>query len=410
MKAIEIENISKFYKLGSINSKSFSLFGKKEENEESIFKALDGINVTVNKGEILGVVGKNGAGKSTLLKILSKITSPTSGDITIHGRVASLLEVGTGFHPELSGRENVFLNGAILGMSKKEIAEKFDEIVEFSGVEKFIDTPVKRYSSGMYVRLAFAIAAHLEPDILIVDEVLAVGDIEFQKKCLGKMEEVAGNGRTILFVSHSMSAVRALCTRAIVLSDGKVTFDGSVNKAVTHYESLVRGAGFDENSALSNDVVRRGLGQVRFSSIKVSGIDGISKFDFKRGDDIVFDIEYSVKEDIEDVNVVVGFYSDMSGDYLGPTYKKNVSEKILKKGTKGNFKIVVPSSQFLPNRYALYFWFGNSDSGKPYDVVDSLIAPIDIYTNDIIEELGFVPVEPSGYVVFKAELIENSIS
>lgn len=408
MKAIEIENISKRYKLGTISAKSLSPFNKNKDDETTIFRALEDVNITINKGEILGVIGKNGAGKSTLLKILSKITSPTSGTISIHGRVASLLEVGTGFHPELSGRENVFLNGAILGMSKSEIAEKFDEIVEFSGVEKFIDTPVKRYSSGMYVRLAFAIAAHLEPDILIVDEVLAVGDIEFQKRCLGKMGEVAGNGRTILFVSHSMAAVRTLCTRAVVLSDGKVTFDGNVNKAVSHYEDLVRGAGFDEGSELSNDVVRRGLGQVRFSSIKISGTDGVEKYDFNRGEDVIFEFHYSVKEDVDDINALIGFSSETSGDYIGPSFKHLISEKTLKAGTIGSFKMRVPSDQFLPNRYSLYFWLGNSDSGKPYDVVDGIIAPIDIYTNNVIPELGYLPVESIGYSLFKSELVSNT--
>lgn len=407
MKAIEIENLSKIYKLGSISAKSFSLFNKKQESEESIFRALDGVSASIKKGEILGVIGKNGAGKSTLLKVLSKITSPTSGKISIHGRVASLLEVGTGFHPELSGRENVFLNGAILGMSKKEIAAKFDEIVEFSGVEKFIDTPVKRYSSGMYVRLAFAIAAHLEPDILIVDEVLAVGDIEFQKKCLGKMGEVAGNGRTILFVSHSMAAVRTLCTRGLVLSGGKVSFDGDVNEAVAHYEDMMRGAGFDESSELANADVRRGLGQVRFSSIKISGVNGVEKYDFSRGEDIIFEFHYSVKEDIDDINVMIGFSSESSGEYIGPSFKHLISKETLKAGTHGSFKMKVSSTQFLPNRYSLYFWLGNSDSGKPYDVVDGIVAPIDIYTNDIIPELGYLPVESIGYSIFNSELILN---
>ncbi len=409
MKAIEIKNLSKHYRLGTINSKSFSLFKKQKEEEETLFKALDDVSFSVDKGEILGVIGKNGAGKSTLLKVLSRITSPTSGNITINGRVASLLEVGTGFHPELSGRENIFLNGAILGMTKKEISAKFDEIVDFSGVEKFIDTPVKRYSSGMYVRLAFAIAAHLEPDILIVDEVLAVGDIEFQKKCLGKMGEVASGGRTILFVSHSMAAVRTLCSRGLVLSGGNVSFDGNVNEAVTHFEDLIRGAGFSDDSELSNDAIRRGLGQVRFSSIKISGIDGTERYDYNRGEDIIFEFNYSVKEDVEDANIMIGFISESTGDYIGPSFKHCISETPLKAGSKGVAKLIVNSKQFLPNRYSLYFWIGNKDSGKPYDVVDGMVAPIDIYTNDIIEELQYLPVEPIGYHLFKSELISNVI-
>ncbi|MCX5662216.1 MAG: polysaccharide ABC transporter ATP-binding protein [Planctomycetota bacterium] len=206
-----------------------------ESKRYGAFWACRNVSFEVKKGEVVGVIGRNGAGKSTLLKLLSRITEPTEGEAEIRGRVGSLLEVGTGFHPELSGRENIFLNGAILGMPKAEIARKFDEIVAFSDVEKFLDTPVKRYSSGMYTRLAFAVAAHLEPEVLIVDEVLAVGDAQFQKKCLGKMGDVAKQGRTILFVSHNMAAVQGLCNRGVVLKAGGVVFDGSSEDAVAHY-------------------------------------------------------------------------------------------------------------------------------------------------------------------------------
>ncbi len=209
-----------------------------EKKEE--FWALKDINFNVEKGEVVGIIGANGAGKSTLLKILSQITPPTEGEIKIHGRVGSLLEVGTGFHPELTGRENVFLNGAILGMTGKEIAKKFDEIVAFAGIEKFLDTPVKHYSSGMYVRLAFSVAAHMEPDILIVDEVLAVGDAEFQKKCLGKMNEITKKeGRTILFVSHNMSAIATLCQKGILLSHGKIVKAGNIEDVINAYSKTV---------------------------------------------------------------------------------------------------------------------------------------------------------------------------
>jgi lipopolysaccharide transport system ATP-binding protein len=207
------------------------------------FWALKEVSFDIQQGDRVGIIGRNGAGKSTLLKILSRITEPTSGKVSIKGRVASLLEVGTGFHPELSGRENIFLNGAILGMSKAEIKNKFDEIVAFAEVERFLDTPVKRYSSGMYVRLAFAVAAHLEPEILIVDEVLAVGDAQFQKKCLGKMEDVGKEGRTILFVSHNMAAVRKLCSRAIMLNQGQAILDLDVNSTVEQYLSFGHDAG-----------------------------------------------------------------------------------------------------------------------------------------------------------------------
>jgi lipopolysaccharide transport system ATP-binding protein len=208
-----------------------------EKGNDDYVWALQNINFLVTQGEVLGIIGKNGAGKSTLLKILSKVTAPTKGNIKIKGRIASLLEVGTGFHPELSGRENIFLNGAILGMTKEEIKSKFDEIVDFSGVEKYIDTPVKRYSSGMYVRLAFAVAAHLEPEILIVDEVLAVGDAEFQKKCLGKMKDVSVQGRTVLFVSHNMAAMKQLCNRGLLIKQGNLIFDGNIHKTIDEYLS-----------------------------------------------------------------------------------------------------------------------------------------------------------------------------
>jgi lipopolysaccharide transport system ATP-binding protein len=257
---IKVENIGKQYRLGKVGTGSVATDinrwwhmarGKEDPylkignvndrtqktSANDLVWAIKDINFEVKQGEVLGIIGKNGAGKSTLLKVLSRVTAPTVGDIKVKGRIASLLEVGTGFHPDLSGRENIFLNGAILGMSKAEIKSKFDEIVDFSGVERYIDTPVKRYSSGMYVRLAFAVAAHLEPEILIVDEVLAVGDAEFQKKCLGKMKDVSGQGRTVLFVSHNMGAVKDLCTRVLSLKNGQFNNIGETNAIIKEYMS-----------------------------------------------------------------------------------------------------------------------------------------------------------------------------
>jgi lipopolysaccharide transport system ATP-binding protein len=253
---ISVENLSKAYRLGQIGTGSLSrdinvwwakMRGKPNpflrveqadhgnRDGETIW-ALKDVSFSVEQGETLGIIGRNGAGKSTLLKILSQVTAPTSGLVKIKGRIASLLEVGTGFHPDLTGRENTYLNGAILGMTKEEVNRKFDEIVDFSGIEKFIDTPVKRYSSGMYVRLAFAVAAHLEPEILVVDEVLAVGDAEFQKKCLGKMGDVASEGRTVLFVSHNMGAVEQLCGSGILLEQGKINyFSNSIKNVIREY-------------------------------------------------------------------------------------------------------------------------------------------------------------------------------
>ncbi len=258
---LQVNNISKQYRLGLIGTGTIThdlnrwwsrVRGKEDpylkigdsndrstKGDSDYVWALKDINFEVKRGEVLGIIGKNGAGKSTLLKILSRVTSPTTGEIKSKGRIASLLEVGTGFHPEMTGRENIYLNGAILGMTKAEIKQKEQEIIEFSGCERYIDTPVKRYSSGMRVRLAFAVAAHLEPDILVVDEVLAVGDAEFQKKAIGKMQDISqGDGRTVLFVSHNMAAVKSLCTRAIVLEHGKVVFEGDVNRSIDYYLKL----------------------------------------------------------------------------------------------------------------------------------------------------------------------------
>ncbi len=251
-KAISISNLSKRYMIGlkkdsSLRGTLSTVFKTGNASDEE-FWALKDINLEIKKGDVLGIVGKNGAGKSTLLKILSQITKPTTGRIEINGRVASLLEVGTGFHPELTGRENIYLNGTILGMTRKEVASKFDEIVAFSGVEKFIDTPVKRYSSGMYVRLAFAVAAHLEPEILIIDEVLAVGDAEFQKKCLGKMKDVAEDGRTVIFVSHDIGAVKNLCTKGVLLENGRLKYSGDILSVITEYQSVSKNIGGYTNS------------------------------------------------------------------------------------------------------------------------------------------------------------------
>ena len=285
---IKVENISKEYRLGEVGTGTISrdinswwakVRGKENPNLKvnltdtinsngSHHQALTDISFDVNEGDVLGIIGKNGAGKSTILKILSRVTTPTKGEIKIKGRIASLLEVGTGFNPDLTGRENIFLNGAILGMKKIEITSKFDEIVDFSGVEKFIDTPVKRYSSGMYVRLAFAVAAHLEPEILVVDEVLAVGDVAFQNKCLGKMSEVSKQGRTILFVSHNMQAMSQLCTRGILLQNGFLIHDGHINEAIKKYlNTSIVTTGPVFNLIENND--RKGTGILKFTKLEI---------------------------------------------------------------------------------------------------------------------------------------------
>jgi lipopolysaccharide transport system ATP-binding protein len=284
--AFKVENISKAYQLGQIGTGTISRdverffitkILKKEDpflkigqtndrtvkGESDIVWSLKDINFEIERGDAVGIIGRNGAGKSTLLKLLSRVTAPTTGNIKVKGRIASLLEVGTGFHPELSGRENIFLNGAILGMRKAEIKRKFDEIVDFAGVERYIDTPVKRYSSGMYVRLAFAVAAHLESEILIVDEVLSVGDAEFQKKCLGKMSDVSkGDGRTILFVSHNMAAVASLCNKGILLNQGQVNFKGSQSETIQFY--------LNNTNIVKNNYFNTELNKIENTTIKIN--------------------------------------------------------------------------------------------------------------------------------------------
>jgi lipopolysaccharide transport system ATP-binding protein len=318
---IQVENLSKSYRLGAIGGGTLradvsrwlaKLRGKADPNLKvgqehharlmgQEFWALQDVSFEVKQGEILGVIGRNGAGKSTLLKILSRVTAPTSGEVRVKGRIASLLEVGTGFHPELSGRENIFLNGAILGMSKAEIRKKFDEIVEFSGVEDFIDTPVKRYSSGMYVRLAFAVAAHLEPEILIVDEVLAVGDADFQKKCMGKMQDVSKTGRTILFVSHNMAAVGKLCGRCILMKDGAVQSNGSTNDVLAHYLKI----GEQSNGLRTWDKTSENKldPRIKMHALRILAPDGAISGHLDIRLPIVIEVEYAILKEISKFRV-----------------------------------------------------------------------------------------------------------
>jgi lipopolysaccharide transport system ATP-binding protein len=278
--SITVDGLGKRYRLGglqpyrTLRDTIVNLVrpGREAEQPRKEFWALKDVSFDVKRGEVLGIIGRNGAGKSTLLKLLCRITTPDTGRIELDGRVGALLEVGTGFHPELTGRENIYLNGSILGMSRRDIDRKFDEIVAFSGVETFLDTPVKRYSSGMRVRLGFAVAAHLEPEILVIDEVLAVGDAEFQRKCLGRMNEVAGEGRTVLFVSHQMEAIQSLCTRAIWLQDGEVVDDGEAASVVSKYLAKARSVGAEQN--LDDRLDRSGVGDCRFIALEIKGRNG----------------------------------------------------------------------------------------------------------------------------------------
>ena len=348
---LKAENISKQYRLGQVGTGTMShdlnrwwhqIRGKEDPylkigdtNDRSTkgasdyVWALQDINFEVKRGEVLGIIGKNGAGKSTLLKILSKVTAPTTGSIKSRGRIASLLEVGTGFNGEMTGRENIFLNGAILGMTKKEITSKLDEIIDFSGCERYIDTPVKRYSSGMTVRLAFAVAAFLEPEILVIDEVLAVGDAEFQKKAIGKMQDISkGEGRTVLFVSHSMASIRKLCNTGIVLQNGKIVYQNSIEKVVDYYENnllsnkKILEVIYDIDESLSMQIVK-----VNLINEKVNKI-------FNTTDEIIFEIDLISRESVEGAYVTIDLKdrSDdlvyWSGDYLSERFINKINGEI----------------------------------------------------------------------------------
>ena len=310
---IEIRNLSKVYQTGAIGATRLRddlerLWGRARGRagaaSKGEFKALDDVSFDVRPGEVVGIIGRNGAGKSTLLKILSRITRQTAGEIVLRGRVASLLEVGTGFHPDLTGRENIFLNGAILGMTRAEIRRKLDEIIAFAEVERFIDTPVKRYSSGMYVRLAFAVAAHLEPEILLVDEVLAVGDVQFQKKCVGKMSEAARMGRTVLFVSHQMAAVRNLCTRAILLEQGRGAGAGTPEEIIARY--LADGA---TASTATLEMPPGGESGARALHLRLSTLEGEPRALFRIGEPWRIRLEFELTRDLPHVIAAVGLRS-----------------------------------------------------------------------------------------------------
>lgn len=372
---ISVENLSKCYKIGRQAAKGDGLRhvleqavraplgwlrpearAKRAKTED--FWALRDLSLDIKRGEMVGVIGRNGAGKSTFLKLLSRITEPTTGTIRLRGRVASLLEVGTGFHPELTGRENIFLNGAILGMSRQEIKRKFDEIVEFAEVGKFLETPVKRYSSGMYVRLAFAVAAHLEPEILIVDEVLAVGDAEFQKKCLGKMEDVSSNeGRTIILVSHQMPAIQNLCTRCILMDKGRLVMQGGTEDVVNSY--MMKGAAL-ANEGLIDREDRAGKGDVRITSIDLRDESGNIIAEAISGHNVTLSLAYSVKDGhvINDCVFCVEVCKDLK-KYFSLS-SALVDRRNLRLSGDGRIDFMVPNWPLMAGRYHINFYVGTS--------------------------------------------------
>ena len=377
--AIKIEGVSKRYTVGKQKDSSLrGSFGgllKSAASKGEDFWALKDISFGVNKGEVIGVIGKNGAGKSTLLKVLSQITKPTEGRIEINGRVASLLEVGTGFHPELTGRENIFLNGTILGMSRKEVKAKFDEIVEFSGVEKFIDTPVKHYSSGMYVRLAFAVAAHLEPEILIIDEVLAVGDAEFQKKCLGKMKDVAEKGRTVIFVSHNMAAVEELCSKCFLLNHGELVFSGTSSETISKYlNSSNLNQYFWERDQPSES-------KAYFTSIKVYQD---SQLDITTSGKLKVEFKYEIKEKLSSLNLHLALLDN----YGQVIFSSAPEDTGIKKSLEiGNYTSVVefPEDLLIPMSYSLKLILWDHIAGS-------------FIHHDVNEEIRFKPIETKSLI------------
>jgi lipopolysaccharide transport system ATP-binding protein len=411
---ISVENVSKQYRLGEVGTGTLShdvnrwwhkVRGKEdpylkigESNDRSkkgdsdYSWALRDVSFEVKQGEVLGIIGRNGAGKSTLLKILSRVTTPTTGEIKVKGRIASLLEVGTGFHPELTGRENIFLNGAILGMRKHEITRKLDEIIDFSGCERYIDTPVKRYSSGMYVRLAFAVAAHLEPEILIVDEVLAVGDAEFQKKCLGKMKDVAGEGRTVLFVSHNMAAIEILCTTAILFHSGKLVKEGPPSATIITY--LSQGFALSvkpENGSLSNRPIKEiQIQDISFKSLEVTSSCLIHSREFLEAT-----ITISSKRILHDV--VIGLnINDNSGVRVATLWSGFNSQRFDLKAGLNRFHLSLDSLPLIPGNYGVDVTVGLD--GQGLDSAEDL-AVIEVLAPRLSQNTRQPQIREHGYLM-----------
>ncbi len=396
--AIKVENLSKAYQLGEIGTGTISRdlerwWAKQRGKEDPYLKigesndrtvkggsgivwSLKDLNFEINQGDAVGIIGRNGAGKSTLLKILSRVTSPTTGTAKLRGRIASLLEVGTGFHPELTGKENIYLNGAILGMRKKEITRKFDAIVDFAGVEKYIDTPVKRYSSGMYVRLAFAVAAYLESEILVVDEVLAVGDAEFQKKCLGKMGDISKTeGRTILFVSHNMGAITQLCGNAISLRNGMISQVGEAGKVVSAYLNAdgSKDAYIDFNAS---PILRRGNKKAVFlnASIKKAGDTHYNR-EFSVGDDIQINFSMQIKNSNE--RSVKTSIELKTADGFRIANMIDVDSGFQVEGNNGDtlhYEVLIKDVRLYPDTYILSLYSGDMSSTEIYDYIEDCIS------------------------------------
>jgi lipopolysaccharide transport system ATP-binding protein len=426
---ISVENLSKSYQLGTISTgtafRDLERWWAKKRGKPDPFRrigeidhgnrqgetiwALKDINFAVQQGEALGIIGRNGAGKSTLLKILSQVTTPTSGVVKVKGRIASLLEIGTGFHAELTGRENIYLNGAINGMTRAEVKRKLDEIVDFSGVEQFIDTPVKRYSSGMYVRLAFAVAAHLEPDILIVDEVLAVGDADFQKKCLSKMGDEGREGRTVLFVSHNLQAIRNLCPRCILLNIGEIIIDADTETTLSTYKGKLREITIDDKTGIGDAKFRRGDGAIRFTSIALQDLEKNSRYTFEMGETIRFIMAYKIFREIEGLAVYIGLRSNLSGEPV-TSVVHTISTKKITTGTVGTVTIDLPEIYIRPGEYSMYLHIsGAIPTATNFDVLDGLTPPLIVIAGNIVDHYNFDVTRPSGFFSIPSRIIANEM-
>ena len=407
---IKVENISKQYRLGTIGTGTLSndlkrwwhqVRGKEDpflkigENNDRSTKggseyvwALKDINFEVMPGEILGIIGKNGAGKSTLLKILSKVTGPTTGRIDYNGRIGSLLEVGTGFHPELTGRENVFLNGAILGMTKQEIRSKLNEIIDFSGCERYIDTPVKRYSSGMTVRLGFAVAAHLEPEILVVDEVLAVGDAEFQKKAIGKMQDVSRNdGRTVLFVSHNMAAIENLCDKGIIIQNGQVSYSGGIQQAINKYINTSLDI---SNNMIGSRTDRAGILNIKILKVEVLDINNNPIAIALSGQRIKIAIHFENLKNIEFKNLSIAISLRRDDGVLASVFCNEYTNDIIKNKKSNVFICEIPKLPLMKGNYIMNFMIINNNE-----------------TEDWIQEGAVLKVEHGDFFL-TGKVIENT--
>ena len=380
-RSISVENLSKRYELGALQQETQlrdqlvrllrGAFGKRAPKE--ILWALREVSFTVEQGEVVGIIGRNGAGKSTLLKILSKITYPTSGRVRARGRVAALLEVGAGFHEELTGRENIFLNGSVMGMKRKEVVAKLEAIVEFSGLQRFIDTPIKRYSSGMRSRLGFAVAAHLEPDVLIVDEVLAVGDAAFQKKCMGAMHELRSGGRTVLFVSHNMAAVENLCARGIWLAQGRIQLDGPARRVIEAYMGSFASAE-SASRELTTAQDRRGSGEIRFTRVELLSLDGELQTVPRAGRSLVIRMHYLASRPIERPVFGVKLHSELGTLVTdSSTWLHGLDIPLVPEG-EGHVELEIEALNLIPGRYYLSLLLESRMEKRVFDALDHAVA------------------------------------